>query len=190
MSASTHSSRAAALEQAGYLVNILQSGAEFEQQVDAYLQGRRSLARYFRDFALEEMNDDVDLISIVKTDINNFLSSRLADRLPAKLFVVRGYTGVHTVLLRYLQRNDGNFVSADRLRVLTEDQVHTERRVRELRDLGFRIDAQKISGQNQYRLSDLSPDLLIGGRYQLRRNLESEGSHTEAKIALLVMELS
>lgn len=46
------------------------------------------------------------------------------------------YGAAQRKILEYLVLNVGLEVSGSRLRVIAEDQIHTERRLRELRDLG------------------------------------------------------
>lgn len=189
MENSVFAGRSASLNDIRYLSSLLEGDASFEQQVDAYLETRQALAEYFRLRALEELTDAGPSTAELKTRIASFLESRLAGRAPSRVLEVRGYSGVHQVLLRYLHRHVGSFVSGDRLRVLTGDQVHTERRVRELRDLGLNIEAKKVAGQNQYRLASAEPDLLEASRYHLRKNLEADGGYSQASIALLLSEL-
>lgn len=77
----------------------------------------------------------------------------------ADLLTVRGYAGVHDIIFEYLARHVGEAVPISRIRVLTGDQVHTERRIRELRDLGFEISWKKAGGEDQYMLAALDVDL-------------------------------
>lgn len=185
----TYASRSICLEQIAYLQSLLADEGGFEQQVDAYLQSRQALAEYFRLRSVEELRDGGPSLTKLKEEIGLFLQSRLAGRAPGKLLEVRGYGRVHQILFRYLDRHVNDFVSGERLRVLTGDQVHTERRVRELRDLGLDVRAKRVAGQNQYSLNRSEADLSAAARYQLRKNLEADGGYSEAAIALLMTEL-
>ena len=94
---------------------------------------------------------------------------RFADDLPSEAIRVRGYRGIRLILFEYLGMHVGDPVSVPRLRALTGDQIHTERRLRELRDLGVRLEATRVSEENNYVLVSEEPDFdyaeksLIGG---------------------------
>ena len=49
--------------------------------------------------------------------------------------------------------------------------MHTERRVRELRDLGLSIPSQRIGGEDTYRLDMTLFDTAAGARNIIRLNL-------------------
>ena len=92
-------------------------------------------------------------------------------RVPEQYLVVGGYKGIHPILVEYLSQHVGEPVRSSKLRVLTGDQTHTERRVRDLRDLGFAVEWKKTSGEDQYELRHLEPDLDKAARLHVRRNL-------------------
>jgi hypothetical protein len=93
---------------------------------------------------------------------------------PEKYLRVRGYGGVHPQLFAYLSRRVGQAVSASELRVLTADAAHTERRVRELRDLGFDIVAAHSAGSDIYRLTSKTPDLHKGALPIAQLNIKAD----------------
>jgi hypothetical protein len=104
------------------------------------------------------------------------------------LLNVRGYHSVHSLLLEYLARHLGEPVAVSRLRVLTGDQVHTERRVRELRDLGFDITWKKTGGEDNYVLKTLEVDWDAVALNQFKRNVEnSDAISAEIRQRLKVM---
>ena len=96
--------------------------------------------------------------------------------LPDEYLIARGYTGAHPVIFEYLLQHVGHPVSGSRLRVLTGDQVHTERRVRELRDLGFSVEWKKVYDEDQYMLLSNTPDLDAAARSQLQHNIKNDRS--------------
>ena len=83
----------------------------------------------------------------------------IGGRVPGKYLAVRGYKSVQPILLQYLAQHVGNPVRSSKLRVLTADQTHTERRVRDLRDLGFEVDWKKVADDDQYILKSTEADL-------------------------------
>lgn len=83
---------------------------------------------------------------------------RFPGRAPREL-KVKGHRGLHGILLHYLSLHIGEPVKGATLRILAGDQVHTERRIRELRDLGFDIGISTVAGESTYCLTSSSQDL-------------------------------
>ena len=94
-----------------------------------------------------------------------------ADRIPKQYLQIRGFGKVHVLLYAMLWLNEGKPVTTERLRILTADAGQTERRTRELRDLGLAIDAAQRGGQDVYVLRSRAPDADAGAKAQIRRNL-------------------
>jgi hypothetical protein len=81
---------------------------------------------------------------------------------------------VHPILFAYLARHIGEPVTASRLRLLTGDQVHTERRLRELRDLGLPLDSEQYADDDQYVLRSVTPDVDAAALYQAQHNVKRD----------------
>ena len=114
------------------------------------------------------------------------------ERVPVRYLVPYAYGGVHPVLLGYLIAHVGAWVPASHLRVLTGDQVHTERRVRELRDVGFDIVWESGGRQvTNYRLVSPEPDIDFAARFQLEHRIKADRSlsATGKMLSLLQAEL-
>ena len=107
-------------------------------------------------------------------------------RLPAKYLKVRGFGKSHARLVAYLVRSAGNEVSASELRMLTGDAVHTERRARELRDLGFALEAKHTGGTDVYLLRSAEPDVAAGAAIQVAQNIRGDRSLSQAQAAGLL----
>tara|TARA_B100001123_G_C15306424_1_gene1022863 strand:+ start:2232 stop:2468 length:237 start_codon:yes stop_codon:yes gene_type:complete len=56
--------------------------------------------------------------------------------------------------------------------MLSGDQVHTERRVRDLRQLGYEIRHRKIGGEDTYCLESLDQDVEAAARHHLHTNVK------------------
>ena len=110
---------------------------EFERLLDGYLEARRSLAKQFCLVAQRYLLRGDSLLETTRKRIEEQMVKVFRGRIPEKYLVVHGYTSVQPILLQYLAQHVGNPVRSSKLRVLTADQIHTERRVRDLRDLGF-----------------------------------------------------
>jgi hypothetical protein len=83
---------------------------------------------------------------------------------PLDAVIIHGYRGVRLRLYEYLALHLGEPVSATRLRALTGDQIHTERRLRELRDLGLRLTPRRIADENHYVLASEDVDFDYAAR--------------------------
>jgi hypothetical protein len=114
------------------------------------------------------------LIEATLTKIHEQMRSLFAGKLPDRYLVVRGYKGIHPILLEYLAQHVGQPVRSSKLRVLTGDQTHTERRVRDLRDLGFAVEWKKVADDDQYELRSVQPDLDKAARLHVKRNINSD----------------
>ena len=137
---------------------------DLDRLLEAYLETRRALARDFRALAVSISPNAAYELELVKSEIGKRLQQMFGALVPDRLLRVRGYRSVHAELLSYLSRRVGAPVMASKLRVLVGDQIHTERRVRELSNSGFAISWRKVAAEDQYVLAKASPDLDFGAR--------------------------
>ena len=146
------------LNEARLLTSFLESEAlrdgSVEALIDRYLDFKAMSAKALRVITDEQLARDEWALDGVLERLESELRSRLAGDGSARVVVIKRYGHTHRKLYEYLWLHQRAPVSAMRLRTLTGDQVHTERRVRELRDIGLRIVAVKRSGQNVYELVD------------------------------------
>ncbi len=152
--------------------------------INGYLETKRRLAKAFEVFAMEKYADP-EVLSEVLGVVQSAME-RIYAGLPAKYLRVRGFGQVHSLLLAYLVERVGLEVSADELRMLTADAVHTERRARDLRDLGFELLSYEQSGRQVYVLTERTPDVARGAELLLRKNIrEDKTANTGQKGQLL-----
>jgi len=147
---------------------------EFERLLDGYLDARRSLARQFCLVAQRYLLRGDSLLETTRKRIEQRMAELYGNHIPAKYRVVHGYTSVHPILLQYLAQHLGNPVRSSKLRILTADQIHTERRVRDLRDLGFQVEWKKVSDEDQYILTSIEPDLGAAAALHVRKNIKDD----------------
>jgi len=150
------------------------SRPDFDRLLSAYVETRRELAKGFRELASSIFVKAGDRIDATRTEIELRMKSQFSGIVPDRLLHVRGYAAVHALLLEYLVSHSGEPVAASRLRVLVGDQVHTERRLRELRDLGFALTWKRVAGEDQYVLAAIDPDLNHAARSQLALNIRAD----------------
>ncbi len=147
---------------------------DFERLLIGYLDARRSLAKHFSEVSQKALLRGDTLIEQTRRSIEERMRTRFHGRVPDSYLAVRGYKAVHPVLLQYLAQHVGDPVPGAKLRVLIGDQVHTERRVRDLRDLGFDVVWKKVSDDNQYVLKSVQPDFDEAAAVQLRHNIKND----------------
>jgi len=167
------------LEDIELLARLIQSQIDkaeidFERVLNGYLEARRSLARQFCLVAQRHLLRGDSLLETTRMRVEQRMKELYGDRIPDKYKVVHGYTSVQPILLQYLAQHVGDPVRSSKLRVLTADQIHTERRVRDLRDLGFQVAWKKVSDEDQYLLASIEPDLDVAAVIQLRKNIKDD----------------
>lgn len=139
-----------------------------------YLETKRALADCFESFASREYGDAGPL-----EGVREIVRERISETfrfLPEELGSVRRYGAVHQRIYNYLSARVGQEVTGEELRVLTGDAVHTERRARELRDVGIPMLAEVRNGRNAYILNATEPDYDLGAWLQASRNLRDSKS--------------
>lgn len=147
---------------------------DFERLLNGYLEARRSLAKQFCVVAQRYLLSRETLLDTTRKQIEQRMSELYGDRIPDRYKAVHGYTSVQPIILQYLAQHVGNPVRSSKLRVLTGDQIHTERRVRDLRDLGFDVEWKKVSDEDQYILASVQPDLDRAAALLVRKNIKDD----------------
>lgn len=135
-----------------------------------YNLARQALAASFQSMSRDALDLDSYSLDAAKRRVDEQMQSLFGGKVDSSLLKVRGYGSTHPVVFALLAERLGDAVPAWRLRVLTADAIHTERRTRELRDLGLDIQTSEQDGTPTYTLTSLDPDLTYGAAYQLRRN--------------------
>ena len=147
---------------------------EFERLLDGYLEARRSLSKQFCLVAQRYLLRGDSLLETTRKRMELRMAEMYVGRIPEKYLAVHGYKSVQPILLQYLAQHVGNPVRSSKLRVLTADQIHTERRVRDLRDLGFHVEWKKVADDDQYVLKSVEPDLDAASMLQVRKNIRDD----------------
>lgn len=139
-----------------------QLGGDFEdpqELFNGYIFMRRILADFMQ--ALIQSQTTVEEIGKFKelhNSVRDMVSEEYASVIPDKYLRIPYGSRIHAELFAMLFRRQGEPVEADLLRIITADSVHTERRTRELRELGFDISASKSGPVNTYTLDSLAID--------------------------------
>lgn len=161
---------------------------DFERLLDGYLEARRSLAKQFCLVAQRYLLHGDSLLETTRRRVEQRMAELFGSRIPDKYKVVHGYKSVQPILLQYLAQHAGTHVRSSKLRVLTGDQIHTERRVRDLRDLGFNVEWKKVSDDDQYILLSSEPDLDAAALLQVRKNIRDDKKLSRSEKERLLFE--
>lgn len=152
-----------------------------------YLVAKQILAGAFEALAAERFGRSAALAEAVSA-IERALAASYPE-VPASIRRVTGFGKAHRRLLGALMSRVGEPVSVIELRMLTGDAIHTERRTRELRQLGFTIDAVRASGLDSYMLTSGEQDVTGAARDLLKRRIEDAASLTDADRERLLSSL-
>ncbi|MFD4353389.1 hypothetical protein ACFWPX_12575 [Nocardia sp. NPDC058518] len=129
------------------------------QLIDEYVFAKQNLARAMKSaicsLTTAEHRETFDALH---QRIAAEVRRRYAHAIPEKYLRVKYRSDVHVDLFATLIRHQGVEVEADILRLVTADSVHAERRLRELRELGFDITWKTTKSISKYKLNSLDLD--------------------------------
>lgn len=127
--------------------------------IDAYLFAKRTLAEAMQALLRGQIpGTGAVTFRKLRDELGQLISKRYADTLPAKYLKVPYGSRTHEELFAVLLQRHGEPVEAAVLRIITADSVHTERRMRELRELGLDILHSTTRGTDVYTLRSLELD--------------------------------
>jgi len=153
--------------------------------VAAYLEAKSTLATAFAQLARERYGQDESLdeaVELVRSALNAFSD------VPESYRRMRHFSASHRILLAYLVRNVGKPVTAASLKMINQEQSETERRTRELRTLGFDIEAAHSGGQQTYTLKSAVPDTALGARHQIAEQIRADRDLTSDEREVMLRE--
>jgi biotin operon repressor len=140
------------------LLEQLKSETSTQDLLDCYLYAKKLLAESMQAFVRVGIAEDATFRSL-RQQLQVAINTQYAGKIPDRYLKLPYGTRVHGELFAILLQRRGTPVQGALLRVVTGDSVHTERRVRELRELGLDIESSKESGYDNYTLGSLNIDL-------------------------------
>ncbi|TFC26434.1 hypothetical protein E3O53_07880 [Cryobacterium sp. TMT2-18-3] len=152
------------------------SDADHSRLIAGYLDAKRQLALAFQAFVIEEGADDEPFVAFATR--LEVAATAVYPRVPARYRNVAGFGAAHRRLFGYLAEREDRDVPIEELRLLTRDAVHTERRLRELRDLGALVTMSEVGGQRTCRMQ-LPTDLSAAAHQWIARKINADGSLDE-----------
>lgn len=125
---------------------------------EAYTYAKEISARAIQSRMLAYLPGENEQFRTLRTKIEQEMHARYRDVVPERLLTVPYGSKTHERLFSLLQENLATPVHSAMLRIVTGDDVHTERRARELRELGLDVDWGSREGINTYELRSLELD--------------------------------
>ena len=151
-----------------------QRALDLDSLLDQYADMRHRLSHGISAISMERLPDAAQTMQQALTRIEQRLWQLCDSKVPLKKLKISGFTGVHSYLLEFLVLRVGKTVAGEQLRFLTADQTHTERRVRELREIGYDVLATRRAGRDSYILRDANQAVDDGARSHLQHLLQKK----------------
>ncbi|MGW7466831.1 hypothetical protein ACWGJT_19510 [Streptomyces xantholiticus] len=125
---------------------------------EAYTYAKDITARAVQSRMLIHLPSENQKFRELHAAIQHQMNSRYGEVIPANLLKIPYGGQTYERLFSLLQENLAQPVPAAMLRIVTADDVHTERRARELRELGFDLAWYELDGISVYELRSLDID--------------------------------
>ncbi|MGW6140973.1 hypothetical protein [Streptomyces sp. NPDC055140] len=125
---------------------------------EAYTYAKDITARAIQFRMLTHLPAENRQFRALRTQIEQRMHSLYDNTVPERLLTVPYGSKTHERLFSLLQQSLARAVPAAMLRIVTGDDVHTERRARELRELGLDVAWYARGGISAYELHSLDLD--------------------------------
>ncbi|MFF7599904.1 hypothetical protein [Streptomyces mirabilis] len=140
------------------LLSEISSHSDPQSLFEAYTYAKEIAARAMQARMLMHLPSENPQFRSLHAKIRQQMHSRYKETVPERLLGAPYGGKTHERLFSLLHESLGQPVPAAMLRIVTGDHVHTERRTRELRELGFDVDWYDAEGINVYELRSLDLD--------------------------------
>ncbi|WP_328831191.1 hypothetical protein OHT77_28050 [Streptomyces sp. NBC_00252] len=143
-----------------FAVNALSSALKEPDEspaaiLDAYLFAKHALAQSMQSLLRSQLPASCVEFHELRARIQLEMHSRFSGHVPEQYLKVPYGTKANEELFAVLHQEIGSPVDNARLRTINADDVHTERRIRELRELGLDITSSTVNGRQHYTLCSL-----------------------------------
>jgi hypothetical protein len=158
--------------------------------LDSYLYAKRVMAEAMKAFIRIDLDERCDTFHDLRAKLADEMRRRYSGRVPDVYLRVPYGSRLHEELFTILLKRIGTTVPAALLRIVTADSVHTERRTRELRELGFDIASFTENSIDVYMLNSLEINTsMIPTLIANRARSDSYRALSEAKLNAILIEL-
>ncbi|MFF2640741.1 hypothetical protein ACFVUB_12940 [Streptomyces niveus] len=138
------------------LLMTIESDAPPGDLFETYVWSKSVLAKAMRARLEMHLPPECPTFWELRDRVAEAIMRKFGQSIPLKYLKVPYKSSVHIALFAILLEKIGEPVESAMLRVVTEDSVHTERRMRELRELGFDITPIEMRGIDFYKLGSLN----------------------------------
>jgi hypothetical protein len=171
-------SRHSAITATKILLELMESpDGDQSRLIVGYLDAKRQLARAFQALVVASGTGDGPFLAFATR--LEMAAEAVYPRVPAKYRIVTGFGAAHRSLFGYLVEREGRDVPIEELRLLTRDAVHTERRIRELRDIGAVVTMSEAGGQRTCQIQ-IPVDLSAAAYQWISRKIDADDHLSEA----------
>lgn len=140
------------------LLGLLETDGSAQDLFDSYQRAKAISAHAMQARMRMHLPERCGTFHQLRDRLHEEITKRYGDTLPHKYLRVPYGSRTHEELFSVLLDYRGRTVPSALLRIVTADSVHTERRTRELRELGLDIDASKANDTDVYTLRSLEID--------------------------------
>ncbi|WP_159058589.1 hypothetical protein [Streptomyces europaeiscabiei] len=140
------------------LLSEISSHSDPQSLFEAYTYAKDIAARAMQARMLMHLPSENLQFRTLHSKVEQQIHSRYKETVPERLLSAPYGGRTHERLFSLLHETLSRPVPAAMLRIVTGDDVHTERRTRELRELGFDVDWHEVEGINVYELRSLDLD--------------------------------
>ncbi|MFE9820413.1 hypothetical protein [Streptomyces sp. NPDC005773] len=153
-----HHLKSSAEHALGVLLSEISNHRDPQSLFEAYTYAKEVTARALQSRMLGHLPGENLKFRALHAEIQQEMLSRYQDVVPNNLLRTPYRGKTHEGLFSLLQEHLEQPVQAAMLRIVTGDNVHTERRARELRELGFDLHWQEEAEISIYELRSLDLD--------------------------------
>ncbi|GAA2653774.1 hypothetical protein [Nonomuraea recticatena] len=140
------------------LLAQLERNGPTQDLIDVYLYSKRILAEAMEARMSIELGGGCETFHQLRERLAELMQEQFGGKVPEEYLGVPFGSHLHEKLFLLLLQRQGEEVPGTLIRVVAGDSVHTERRVRELRELGLDIETGKIGNVDTYKLNSLHLD--------------------------------
>ncbi|MFD7750631.1 PIN-like domain-containing protein [Streptomyces sp. NPDC059757] len=165
-----------------------QTTREIDRALESYTHTTRQLHQDMREIIHEELPENCDEFHQILDSISEHLTSSYGGRIPQKYLYPHHRSRTHELFFSLLLQRLGEDVPVVLFQALSDHGIHTERRIRELRELGMDIESTRTEYGMTYRLNSLEIDP-AAAKSIVRRNISMNKSLSLSKREALLAEL-
>ncbi|MCX5596523.1 hypothetical protein OOK29_00015 [Streptomyces phaeochromogenes] len=141
-----------------HLLSEISAHSDPQSLFEAYTYAKDITARAIQARMLMHLPSESPQFRSLHARVQQRMRSHYKETIPERLLGAPYGGKTHERLFSLLHESLARPVPAAMLRIVTGDDVHTERRARELRELGLDVDWYEVEGINVYELRSLDLD--------------------------------